>query len=118
MGDPHSDLLQGTLEMLVLKTIAFEPMHGWGIAQRIQQFSRDVFLATQGSLYPALIRMKRRGLVKTSWRVTENNRRARYYEITAAGGRELATERASWERTSSAVNWIMGARGLAAGGAA
>jgi transcriptional regulator len=118
MGDPHSDLLQGTLEMLVLKTMAFEPMHGWGIAQRIQQLSRDVFLVTQGSLYPALIRMKRRGLVKTSWRVTENNRRARYYEITAAGERELVTERASWERTSSAVNWIMGARGLTAGGAA
>lgn len=118
MPDPKSDLLQGTLEMLVLKTIAFEPMHGWGIAQRIQHLSRDVFLVTQGSLYPALIRMKRRGLVKTSWRVTENNRRARYYEITAAGERELAAERASWERASSAVNWIMGAQRLAAGGTA
>jgi PadR family transcriptional regulator PadR len=118
MSDPKSDLLQGTLEMLVLKTIAFEPMHGWGIAQRIQHLSRDVFLVTQGSLYPALIRMKRRGLVKTSWRVTENNRRARYYEITAAGERELAAERASWERASSAVNWIMGAQRLAAGGTA
>lgn len=118
MSDPRSDLLQGTLEMLVLKTVAFEPMHGWGIAQRIQQLSRDVFLVTQGSLYPALIRMKRRGLVKTSWRVTENNRRARYYEITAAGERELAAERVSWERASSAVNWIMTAQRLAAGGAA
>ncbi len=118
MTDPRSDLLQGTLEMLVLKTIAFDPMHGWGIAQRIQQLSRDVFLVTQGSLYPALIRMKRRGLVKTSWRVTENNRRARYYEITAVGSRELAAERASWDRASSAVNWIMGAQHLTAGGAA
>jgi PadR family transcriptional regulator PadR len=118
MPDPRSDLLQGTLEMLVLKTIAFEPMHGWGIAQRIQQLSHDVFLVTQGSLYPALIRMKRRGLVRTSWRVTENNRRARYYEITAAGERELVAERASWERASSAVNWIMGAQRLATGGAA
>ncbi len=118
MSDPRSDLLQGTLEMLVLKTIAFEPMHGWGISQRIQQLSRDVFLVTQGSLYPALIRMKRRGLVKTSWRVTENNRRARYYEITVAGERELAAERVSWERASSAVNWIMGAQRFAAGGAA
>jgi PadR family transcriptional regulator PadR len=117
MPDPRSDLLQGTLEMLVLKTIAFEPMHGWGIAQRIQQLSRDVFLVTQGSLYPALIRMKRRGLVKTSWRVTENNRRARYYEITAAGERELVVERANWERASSAVNWIIGAQRLAVGGA-
>jgi len=117
MPDSRSDLLQGTLEMLVLKTIAFEPMHGWGIAQRIQQRSRDVFLVTQGSLYPALIRMKRRGLVKTSWRVTENNRRARYYEITAAGERELAAERANWERTSSAVNGIMAAQRLTAGGA-
>lgn len=118
MTDPRSELLQGTLEMLVLKTIAFEPMHGWGIAQRIQQLSRDVFLVTQGSLYPALIRMKRRGLVKTSWRVTENNRRARYYEITAAGERELAIERSSWERASSAVNWVMDARRLVTGGAA
>jgi PadR family transcriptional regulator PadR len=117
MTDPRSDLLQGTLEMLVLKTIAFEPMHGWGIAQRIQQLSRDVFLVTQGSLYPALVRMKRRGLVKTSWRVTENNRRARYYEITAAGERQLAAGRASWQRASSAVNWIMDARQLAVGGA-
>lgn len=115
MADPRSELLQGTLEMLVLKTIAFEPMHGWGIAQRIQQLSRDVFLVTQGSLYPALVRMKRRGLVKTSWRVTENNRRARYYEITATGDRQLAAERASWHRASSAVNWVMDARQLAAG---
>ena len=118
MPDPRVELLQGTLEMLVLKTIAFEPMHGWGIAQRIQQLSRDVFLVTQGSLYPALVRMKRRGLVKASWRVTENNRRARYYEITAAGERQLASERASWNRASSAVNWIMDTRTLAAGGAA
>jgi transcriptional regulator len=115
MPDARSELLQGTLEMLVLRTIALEPMHGWGISQRIQQLSRDVFLVTQGSLYPALVRMKRRGLVKTSWRVTENNRRARYYEITAAGERQLAAERASWNRVSSAVNWIMGAHHLVIG---
>lgn len=118
MTDPRSDLLQGTLEMLVLKTIALAPMHGWGIAQRIQLLSRDVFLVTQGSLYPALVRMKRRGLVRTSWRVTENNRRARYYEITAAGERQLAVERDSWVRASLAVNWVMDARRLAPGGAA
>jgi PadR family transcriptional regulator, regulatory protein PadR len=118
MPDARNELLQGTLEMLVLKTIALEPMHGWGIAQRIQQLSRDVFLVTQGSLYPALIRMKRRGLVKTSWRVTENSRRARYYEITAAGQRELAIERSSWQRASCAVNWVLDARSLVAGAAA
>jgi PadR family transcriptional regulator, regulatory protein PadR len=109
MTDDRTDLLQGTLEMLVLKTLALEPMHGWGIAQRIQQMSKDVFFVTQGSLYPALVRMKRRGLVKTSWRTTENNRRARYYELTAAGRRQLVAERAAWARASSAVNWIMSA---------
>ena len=118
MTDPRSELLQGTLEMLVLKTIAFQPMHGWGIAQRIQQLSREVFLVAQGSLYPALVRMKRRGLVTTSWRVTENNRRARFYEITAAGARHLASERESWNRASSAVNWIMDTQRIAPGGAA
>ncbi len=109
MSDDRAELLQGTLEMLVLKTLAIEPMHGWGIAQRLQQLSRDVFLVTQGSLYPALVRMKRRGLVKTSWRITENNRRARYYELTAAGTRQLGVERDAWHLASSAVNWIMNA---------
>jgi PadR family transcriptional regulator len=105
----RADLLQGTLEMLVLKTLALEPLHGWGIAHRIQSMSKDVFLVTQGSLYPALIRMKRRGWVKTSWRVTENNRRARYYELTAAGHRQLDTEHSTWQRASSAINLIMSA---------
>jgi PadR family transcriptional regulator, regulatory protein PadR len=109
VSDDRADLLQGTLEMLVLKTLALEPMHGWGIAQRIQQMSKDVFLVTQGSLYPALVRMKRRGLVKTSWRITENNRRARYYELTAAGERQLTSEHAVWKRASSAIEWIMNA---------
>jgi transcriptional regulator len=105
----RTDLLQGTLEMLVLKTLALEPLHGWGIAHRIQSMSNDVFLVTQGSLYPALIRMKRRGWVKTGWRVTENNRRARYYEVTAAGQRQLDAEHSSWRRASGAVNLIMSA---------
>ena len=118
MSDDRAELLQGTLEMLVLKTLALEPMHGWGIAQRIQHFSRDVFLVTQGSLYPALVRMKRRGLVKTSWRTTENSRRARYYELTAAGRRQLDVEREGWLRASSAVNWVMNATLASAGGAA
>lgn len=110
MADERSELLQGTLEMLVLKTLSLEPMHGWGIAQRLQEMSRDTFLVPQGSLYPALQRMKRRGWIRSSWRLTENNRRARYYEPTAAGRRQLEIERATWERTSAAVNWIMGAR--------
>jgi PadR family transcriptional regulator, regulatory protein PadR len=116
MPDERSELLQGTLEMLVLQTLALEPMHGWGIAQRIQHLSHDVFLVAQGSLYPALVRMKRRGWVKTGWRITENNRRARYYELTITGRRQLDAERASWQRASSAVNWIMAAQ-LAPGAA-
>lgn len=116
-GEP-GELLQGTLEMMVLKTLSLEPMHGWGIAQRIQQMSRDVFLVTQGSLYPALVRMKRRGWVTTSWRVTENSRRARYYELTAAGRRQLGVEQQSWQRVSAAVNWVMGTGLVPEGGRA
>ena len=107
MAGERSDLLQGTLDVLILKTLSPGAMHGWGIAQRIQQMSEEVFLVTQGSLYPALIRMKRRGWVKTSWRVTEHNRRARYYEMTAAGQRQLGIERSTWLRASQAVNTIM-----------
>jgi PadR family transcriptional regulator, regulatory protein PadR len=110
MADARTELLQGTLEMLVLKTLALEPMHGWGIAHRIQSMSRDVFLVAQGSLYPALVRMKRRGWVKTSWRTTENNRRARYYELTAAGRAQLNAEQSAWNRASAAINDIMNVR--------
>ena len=115
MAAENGELLQGTLELMVLKTLSLEPLHGWGIAQRIQQMSRDVFLVSQGSLYPALIRMKRRGWVSTAWRVTENGRRARYYELTAAGRRQLGVEQASWQRASAAVNWVLTSR-LAMGG--
>ena len=110
MPDDHSELLQGTLEMLVLRTLALEPMHGWGIAQRISRMSQAVFLVTQGSLYPALIRMKRRGLLRTSWRVTENGRRARYYELTASGHRQLDAERAAWARASAAIESVLSPR--------
>jgi PadR family transcriptional regulator, regulatory protein PadR len=103
----HAELLQGTLELLVLKTLYVEPMHGWGISQRIQAMSRNVFLVSQGSLYPALVRMKRRGWIKSEWRVTENSRRARYYSLTAVGEKQLAAERKEWDRTSSAVNWVL-----------
>ena len=107
MNQPTSELLQGTLELLVLKTLSLEPMHGWGIAQRIQQLSREVFSVNQGSLYPALQRMLRKGWIKSEWRASENNRRARYYTLTAAGRKQIATERESWERASMAVNWIL-----------
>jgi PadR family transcriptional regulator PadR len=100
-------ILQGTLEMLVLRTLQEAPMHGWGIAQRVQQMSRGVFLVQQGSLYPALVRMKRRGWIKAEWRASEHNRRARYYELTPAGLRQLEIERAQWQRTSAAVNWVL-----------
>jgi transcriptional regulator len=111
MGTDRSELLQGTLELLVLRVLALEPMHGWGIAQRIEQMSKDVFSVNQGSLYPALQRMKRKGWVRSEWRVTDNNRRARYYELTRAGAKQLANERAEWERTSAAVNLILDWRG-------
>ena len=100
-------ILQGTLEMLVLRSLVEAPNHGWGIAQRVQQMSRGVFLVQQGSLYPALVRMKRKGWIKAAWRASENNRRARYYEITATGLEQLEAERQEWVRTSTAVNWVL-----------
>ncbi len=103
----RSDLLQGTLEMLVLRILAHEPMHGWGIAHLLEQMSEEVFLVNQGSLYPALQRMKRKGWVRSKWSLTENNRRARYYELTRAGERQLTREREQWERSSRAVNGIL-----------
>lgn len=93
--------------MLVLKVLSLEPMHGWGISERIQEISRDVFQVNQGSLYPALQRLKRKGLVTGEWRRTENNRRARYYELTTAGRRQLREEEESWERATEAVNRIL-----------
>lgn len=114
MGLAPTELLQGTLELLVLKTLTQEPMHGWGIAQRIQQISRETFQVNQGSLYPALQRMLRKGWVKSEWRVSEHNRRARYYALTAEGRRQLERERAEWERASTAVNWILNWAGGAA----
>jgi PadR family transcriptional regulator PadR len=108
MARDQSDLLQGTLELLVLKTLSLEPMHGWGISQRIQQMSRNTFQVNQGSLYPALQRMRTRGWIEAEWRTTENNRRARYYSLTPAGVRELERELSEWERSSSAVNWVLG----------
>jgi len=107
MPEDRSELLYGTLEMIVLRVLSMEPMHGWGIALRIEQMSGEVFAVNQGSLYPALQRMKRRGWIRSEWRVTDNNRRARYHELTAAGKRELAKQQSEWEKTSAAVNGIL-----------
>ena len=105
--DPRSEVLQGTLEMLTLKLLSTEPMHGWVRPLRRRDISHDVFDVNQGSLYPALQRMLRRGWLRAEWRATENNRRARYYEITREGRRQLETEIADWERTSGAVNRVL-----------
>ena len=104
---PRSEVLQGTLEMLVLKALSLEPMHGWGISIRLRQISGDVFDVNQGSLYPALQRMLRRGWVKSSWHMTDHNRRARYYQITREGERQLAAQVEEWERSSGAVNRVL-----------
>jgi PadR family transcriptional regulator, regulatory protein PadR len=109
--DGSAELLPGTLELMVIKTLSLEPMHGWGIAQRIARMSRGAFDVNQGSLYPALQRMKRRGWVTTEWRMTANNRRARYYVLTASGELQLSALRTKWERTSSAVNLVLGWQG-------
>ena len=105
-----ADLLPGTLELLVLKALSLEPMHGWGIGQRIDQLSRDVFNVQQGSLYPALQRMLRKGWIRSEWRTTENGRRARYYALTAKGRRQLEAEAAAWRRTAAAVDGILRVR--------
>jgi PadR family transcriptional regulator, regulatory protein PadR len=102
-----SDVLRGTLDLLILKTLALEPMHGWGIAQRIQQTSRGVLDVNQGSLYPALQRLELRGVIDAEWRTSDHNRRARYYRLTAAGRRALGAETENWRRYVSAVNWIL-----------
>ena len=101
---PESAIVQRTLEMLVLKALSLAPMHGWGIGQRIDQLSSGAFKVQQGSLYPALLRMRRHGWIKTEFRPSENNRRARYYILTAAGRRQLGVETAAWEKASGAVN--------------
>jgi len=106
MGN-RGDLLQGTLDMLVLKALRLEPMHGWGITERLEQWSENELQVNQGSLYPALYRLQRRGLVRSEWRRTENNRRARYYRLTEAGRARLAEEEREWERLSRAVNLIL-----------
>ena len=106
MGKP-TDLLQGTLDLLILKTLALEPTHGWGIAQRIQQVSGDVLQVQQGSLYPALHRLEHQGWITAEWGASENNRRARFYALTKAGRKQVDTEVAKWERLSAGVNLVL-----------
>jgi PadR family transcriptional regulator PadR len=109
MTDRSADVMQGTLDLLILKSLSLTPMHGWGISSRIQQLSRDAFQVGQGSLYPALYRLEKRGLVSSSWKTTENNREAKYYQLTAAGRRALGVEIASWKLYSSAVDLVIDA---------
>ena len=109
MTDDTEDVLKGTLDMLILKALELEPMHGWGIGERIAQLSQNVFQLQTGTLYPALQRLLRRGWLTAEWRTTENGRKARYYKLTASGRNHLETERASWERASLAVRRILNA---------
>jgi transcriptional regulator len=108
-SDPQqrAEVVRGTLEMLALQLIAVEPMHGWGISLRLRELSHEVFDVNQGSLYPALQAMLRRGWIKAEWRASENNRRARYYRITVEGRRQLDVEIAEWQRSSAAVNRVL-----------
>ena len=103
----RDELLQGTLDMLVLRALQLGPMHGWGITERLEQGSRGALQVGQGSLYPALYRLERHGFVRSSWKASDNNRRARYYELTAAGRTRLAEERHAWRRMSNAVELIL-----------
>ena len=107
MAAEKGDLLQGTLDMLVLKALQLEPMHGWGITERIGQWSEQVLQLGQGTLYPALYRLERQGLIRSEWKITDNNRRARYYSLTRDGKRRLADELAQWQRMSRAVTLVL-----------
>ena len=107
-GDRGGDVIKGTLEMIVLEVLQHEPMHGWGITELIERRSQGLLSVNQGSLYPALYRLVAQGWVSSEWRTTENNRTARYYTLTRAGRKQLAAERAQWERLSRGVNLILG----------
>ena len=106
MGKP-TDLVQGTLDLLILKTIALEPMHGWGIAQRIRQVSKEVLQVNQGALYPALHRLEQSGWIRAKWGESDNNRRAKFYSLTPAGRKYLEKEEANWQRLSAAIGLVL-----------
>ena len=116
MAKDRGEVLQGTLDMLVLRALQLEPMHGWGITERIERWSQSVLQLGQGTLYPALYRLERQGLIMSEWRVTANNRRARYYSLTSQGRRHLHQELAAWRRMSQAINLVLDAT-LNTGGA-
>jgi transcriptional regulator len=105
---PASDLLQGTLDLLILRTLELEPMHGWGIAQRIQQVSKDALQIGQGSLYPALHRLEYKGWIRADWGASENNRRAKFYSLTATGRAQLKAELKDWQRLTTAIALVLG----------
>jgi PadR family transcriptional regulator PadR len=107
MTEKRLELPQGTLDLLILKAVALEPLHGWAISERLQQVSHDVVQVLQGSLYPALHRLERRGWVKAKWAISENNRRAKYYELTTQGRKQLEAETAAWRKLTGAVDQIL-----------
>ena len=107
MGDERLELPQGTLDLLILKALALESMHGWAISERLQQVSREAVQVQQGSLYPALHRLERRGWIKARWATSENNRRAKYYELTSIGRKQLETETQAWRRLAAAVGHVL-----------
>ena len=107
MTDARLDLPQGTLDLLILKALSLEPMHGWAISERIHQVSRETLQIPQGSLYPALHRLERRGWISASWGASDNNRRAKYYELTRAGRKQLETEAQDWDRLMTAVALVL-----------
>jgi transcriptional regulator len=107
MAKEKSDLLQGTLDMLILKALQLEPMHGFGISIRIRQISDEVLQVEQGSLYPALYRLEEQGWIKAEWGVSDNNRKAKFYSLTAAGRKQLTAETANWERLATAINLVL-----------
>lgn len=113
MGASKTDVLSGTLDLLVLRLLELGPMHGWGLAVRLEEITDGVFQVNQGSLYPALQRLQRKGRIKSVWGRTENGRRARYYELTRSGVSQLATELETWARTSAAVNQVLAFEGSA-----
>jgi PadR family transcriptional regulator PadR len=108
MTGPRIDLPQGTLDLLILRTLALGPQHGWAISERVQQMSSDVLQIQQGSLYPALHRMERRGLIKARWGTSENNRRAKYYELSKSGRQQLEVQKDAWQRLTAAVAQVLG----------
>lgn len=107
MAEERMELPQGTLDLLILKALALESMHGWAISERLQQISREALQVQQGSLYPALHRLERRGWVKASWAISDNNRRAKYYKLTTKGQKQLAVETAAWRKLSTVVGAVL-----------